>query len=122
MGENILIDRTSITISAILKELRKVRLNQAYSLGLSGEVWEIAVDDNSPLIGSAFSELNLPQESRICALYRKGEIRLAPFVREHLEAGDVLIFLWRRRQSVGPKNLCIIIPLLNKHFFTILIK
>ncbi len=92
MGENILIDRTSITISAILKELRKVRLNQAYSLGLSGEVWEIAVDDNSPLIGSAFSELNLPQESRICALYRKGEIRLAPFVREHLEAGDVLIF------------------------------
>ncbi len=92
VGENILIDRTSITISAILKELRKVRLNNACTLGLSGEVWEIAVDGYSPLIGSAYFQLNLPKESRICALIRKGEVILSPLFSEHIEEGDILIF------------------------------
>lgn len=92
VGENILIDRTTITISAILKELRKVRLNNACTLGFSGEVWEIAVDGNSPLIGSAFAQLNLPKESRICALIRKGETILSPALTEKVEENDALIF------------------------------
>ena len=92
VGENILIDRTTITISAILKELRKVRLNNACTLGLSGEVWEIAVDGNSTLIGSTFAQLGLPEESRVCALIRKGETRFLPAADEQVEEGDVLVF------------------------------
>ncbi len=92
VGENILIDRTTITISAILKELRKVRLNNACTLGLSGEVWEIAIDGNSPLIGSALAQMGLPKESRICALIRKGETIFSPSLNERVAAGDVLIF------------------------------
>lgn len=92
VGDNILVDRTTITISAILKELRKVRLNNACTLGLSGEVWEIAVDGNSTLIGSTFAQLGLPKESRVCALIRKGETMLLPGEEEHIEEGDVLVF------------------------------
>lgn len=92
VGDNVLIDRTTITISSILKELRKVRLNNAYTLGLSGEVWEIVIDGNSPLIGSTFEQLKLPIESRICALVRKGEVILAPASNTHIEENDVLIF------------------------------
>lgn len=92
VGDNILVDRTTITISAILKELRKVRLNNACTLGLSGEVWEIAVDGNSTLIGSTFAQLGLPKESRVCALIRKGETMLLPGEGEHIEEGDVLVF------------------------------
>lgn len=104
VGENILIDRTTITISAILKELRKVRLNNACTLGLSGEVWEIAVDGNSTLIGSTFAQLGLPEESRVCALIRKGETRFLPAADEQVEEGDVLVFLSRRRQFAGRKK------------------
>lgn len=92
VGDNVLIDRTTITISSILKELRKVRLNNAYTLGLSGEIWEIVIDGNSPLIGSTFEQLKLPLESRICALVRKGEIVLSPLANTHIEENDVLIF------------------------------
>ena len=92
VGDNVLIDRTTITISAILKELRKVRLNNAYTLGLSGEVWEIAIDDNSKLVGSSVADLKLPEESKICAVVRKGEAILSPSADEHVQEGDVLVF------------------------------
>lgn len=91
VGDNILIDRTSITISAILKELRKVHLNNAYTLGTSGEVWEIAIDSRSTLIGSLVSSLSLPKESRVCGIYRKGEIILKAS-SEHIAVDDILIF------------------------------
>ena len=90
VGENILIDRTTITISAILKELRKVRLNNACTLGLSGEVWEIAVDGNSTLIGSTFAQLGLPEES--------------PRRTSRWKKATCWSFLSRRRQFAGRKK------------------
>lgn len=42
VADNILIDRSSVTISSILQELRKAKLSDAYSLGRGfGELWEI---------------------------------------------------------------------------------
>ena len=92
VGDNILIDRTSITISSILKELRKVHINQAYSLGFSGEIWEIVVDNNSRLAGSSLLELGFGDRCKICAIYRKGEFIFSPQKNEKIELGDELIF------------------------------
>lgn len=115
VGENILIDRTTITISAILKELRKVRLNNACTLGLSGEVWEIAVDGNSTLIGSTFAQLGLPEESRVCALIRKGETRFCPRRTSRWKKATCWSFCRAVVNSPGGKNLCIIIPLFHNN-------
>ena len=75
IGENILVDRASIIISSILKELRKANIVHAYSLGASlGEVWEVAIHGDSTLIGSNIEDVNIPDNSRIYALYRNGEV------------------------------------------------
>ena len=92
VGDNVLIDQTTITISSLLKELRRVRLINACTLGLSGEVWEIEIDNNSSLVGSTFAQVDLPKESKICALIRKNEIFLDPNYNEHIQDGDVIIF------------------------------
>jgi len=92
IGENILVDRTALTISSILKELRKVNISQAYSLGATlGEIWEIVIQEDSTLIGTGLSHLTLPSESKICALVRKGEI-LFELDELKIEADDKLIF------------------------------
>ena len=92
IGENILVDRTSIMMSSILKELRKVNIAQAYSLGNSlGEVWEIVIKDSSPLIETKISSLKLPLNSKICAIIRDDNI-IYHVDEEHIMASDRIIF------------------------------
>lgn len=92
IGENILVDRTALTISSILKELRKVNISRAYSLGATlGEIWEILIKDDSTLIGTKLTKLDLPAESRVCAVFRKNEI-LFEIDDIEIEEGDRLIF------------------------------
>ena len=68
-------------MSSILKELRKVNMAQAYSFGSSlGEVWEIAIKDSSPLIGSIVSDIKLPQNSKI---YTSGPVKERKFSSQH---------------------------------------
>lgn len=92
IGENILVDRTSITMSSILKELRKVNIVQACTLGAGiGELWDILIHDNSTLLGSKVTSIKLPNESRICALIRHGEMYF-DLTEKVLENGDRLMF------------------------------
>lgn len=93
VNDNIIIDRTSITISSILQELRKVKLSNAYSLGAGfGEVWEIVIDDNSSLVGSTIDELKLPKNSKIFIIIRQtGEIIFASS-KDKIKLNDKLIF------------------------------
>ncbi len=91
IGDNILIDRSSVTISEILQELRKARIKDAYSLGRGfGEVWEIDIDETSMHAGRKIKELELPQASQICALQHEDEISF-PSLETTLSAGDTLI-------------------------------
>ena len=91
IGDNILIDRSSVTISEILQELRKARIKDAYSLGRGfGEVWEIGIDETSMHVGRKIGELELPQASQICALQHEDEISF-PSLDTTLSAGDTLI-------------------------------
>lgn len=92
IGENIVVDRTVITISSLLKELRRVNLSHAYPLGNGlGEIWEINIDGNSTLAGMAVSELKLPAESRVYAIFRNDEVIFAD-ENEKIAGGDRLIF------------------------------
>ena len=92
IGENILVDRTALTISSILKELRTANISHAYSLGATlGEIWEILIQDDSALIGTEISHLPLPSESKVCAIVRKGEI-LFELDDLTIEVEDKLIF------------------------------
>lgn len=92
IGENILVDRTSIMMFSILKELRRSSINQAYSLGAAlGEIWEIVIDENSTLVNSSLQELKLPADSRICALIRDDEVYFN-FSDKNFEVKDRIIF------------------------------
>ena len=91
VSDNILIDRSSVTISSMLQELRKAKLNNAYSLGRGfGEIWEIKVDADSLIAGRPIPETGLPKTSTIAAIFRDGEL-LFPSPKDHIEAGDLLI-------------------------------
>ena len=54
IGDNILIDRSSVIISKILKEIRKTKIHKAYSLNRGqGEMWEIVLDEENQGVGRA---------------------------------------------------------------------
>lgn len=46
--DNVIIDRSLVTTSAMLQDLRKAKINNAYSLKRGmGEVWEVRIDADS---------------------------------------------------------------------------
>lgn len=62
----VIIDRSLITISALLSYLRKARIEKAYSLGHNiGEIWEIRLGEDSSLIGKEISNIKLPAQSSV---------------------------------------------------------
>lgn len=77
--DNVWVDRSSVTISNILKEIRKARIVKAYSLGRGfGEIWEVKITENSKLLEKKLSSLKMPPNSKICALYRDENISFPP--------------------------------------------
>lgn len=69
---NTIMDRSVITISSMLHYLRRARINEAYALGREmGEVWEIRLGDDSVNIGRKISELNIPENSAVMAVYHE---------------------------------------------------
>ncbi len=89
---NILVDRGSITISQILKEVRKVKMNNAYSISRGcGEIWEIPVKKDSICAGKKIGELNLHKMSRIFAIQREDEL-IYPDKLTEISEGDTLLF------------------------------
>lgn len=91
VGDNILVDRSSVTISSILKELRKSKIVEAYSLGKGfGEVWELKIEDQSPHVGKAIKNMDIHKESKICAIERNEKI-IFPEENEVLQKDDSII-------------------------------
>lgn len=90
-GSNILVDRSSVTISHILHELRKTEVKSAYSLGRGfAEIWEIPLTADSKIIGQTIKSLDMPASSKICAIIREEET-IYPSESEVLTEGDDLI-------------------------------
>ena len=91
IGDNIIIDRSSVTISKILQDIRKSGLSNAYSLGRGfGEIWETKLRENQPITGKKISDLNLPDKAKIIAIVRGSNI-IFPMLEESLQTNDIVI-------------------------------
>ncbi len=89
--DNILVDRSAITISQILKEIRKSKIKEAYSVARGmGEIWEIRLDEENACGNKKIGELSLPKMCRIFALLR-GDMVIYPDPTTKLEIGDLLL-------------------------------
>lgn len=91
---NVIIDRSVITISAILHYLRKARIDEAYSVGRGiGEFWEIRLGQDSVNLGKNIKELKIPRDSSIMLIVRDGRL-IYDLDKQRLQADDkVLVFV-----------------------------
>lgn len=72
---NVIVDRAVITISGILRYLRRARIREAYALGRNtGEIWELRLGEDSSNLGKSITELKLPKDSAIMLIWRNDTI------------------------------------------------
>lgn len=90
-GENIIVERSLVTTSAMLQDLRKAKINNAYCLRRGmGEVWEVRIDKDSLNTDKKIEDISLPDKCRISAIYRDENI-IYPTAQEVILEGDILI-------------------------------
>ena len=92
IGMDITINPRLITVSAILKHLRKGRVMSVFKLIEDAEVMEIGVEPDSSIVDKQISKIKFPKEAIIGAILRKGEM-LIPNDEITLEAGDSVILV-----------------------------
>jgi len=93
ISDNIIIDRSTITISKILQDIRHVNLLNAYSLGRGfSEVWELKLKTDTLLEGKKISELNMPEKCKVLAVLRQGKL-IFDIQNTPLELGDILFMI-----------------------------
>jgi trk system potassium uptake protein TrkA len=90
IGMDITINPRLITVSAILKHLRKGQVMSVFKLIEDAEVMEIGVDENSSIVNKKIGKIKFPKDAIIGAVLRKGEM-LLPNDDVTLEAGDSVI-------------------------------
>lgn len=89
--DNIIVDRSLVTTSAMLQDLRKAKIDNAYCLKRGmGEVWEVRIDKDSLNSGKRIEDLCLPDKCKIGAIYRNETI-IYPKSDDTIEENDILI-------------------------------
>jgi trk system potassium uptake protein TrkA len=90
IGMDITINPRLITVSAILKNLRKGHVMSVFKLIEDAEVMEIGVQEHSFIANKQIGKINFPKGAIIGALLRQGEM-LLPNDEVTIEAGDSVI-------------------------------
>lgn len=90
IGMDITINPRLITVSAILKHLRKGQVMSVFKLIEDAEVMEIGVQKDSSIANKKIGKINFPKGAIIGALLRQGEM-LLPNDEVTIEAGDSVI-------------------------------
>jgi len=90
IGMDIAINPRLITVSAILKHLRKGQVMSVFKLIEDAEVMEIGVQEDSSIANKQIGKINFPKGAIIGALLRQGEM-LLPNDEVTIEAGDSVI-------------------------------
>ena len=90
IGMDITINPRLITVSAILKHLRKGQVMSVFKLIEDAEVMEIGVQEDSSIANKLIGKINFPKGAIIGALLRQGEM-LLPNDEVTIEAGDSVI-------------------------------
>jgi trk system potassium uptake protein TrkA len=93
LGIDAHINPRAVTISRVLQHMRRGRIRQVHSVQKGqAEVLEAEALETSPLVGVPLRELDLPEDIRIGALYRDGEV-VKPDGETRIKAHDrVVIF------------------------------
>lgn len=90
-GENVIVERSLVITSAMLQDIRKAKINNAYCLRRGmGEVWEVRIDADSLNTDKTIDELGLPDKCKVSAIYRCDEI-IYPKSDNKIKEGDILI-------------------------------
>jgi len=90
IGVHITINPRLITVSAILKHLRKGLVVSVFKLIEDAEVIEIGVDAKSAIVNKKISKVKFPENAMIGALLRKGEM-IVPTDDIEIQTGDSVI-------------------------------
>ena len=91
IADNAIVDRSAITISQLLKEIRQSNITKAYSISRGqGEIWELVVNEDNPCAAKKNGELGLPKTCRIVAILR-GEDLITPDLNFKIELGDKIL-------------------------------
>ncbi|KMP11476.1 potassium transport system, NAD-binding component TrkA [Candidatus Nitromaritima sp. SCGC AAA799-C22] len=90
IGMDITINPRLITVSAILKHLRKGGVISVFKLIEDAEVLELVVDAHSTIAGSQISKLKFPKDAMIGAILRQGEM-MVPDKKLTIQEGDSVI-------------------------------
>ena len=90
IGMDITINPRLITVSAILKHLRKGQVMSVFKLIEDAEVMEIGVQEDSSIAKKQIGKINFPKGAIIGALLRQGEM-LLPNDEVTIKAGDSVI-------------------------------
>jgi trk system potassium uptake protein len=90
IGMDITINPRLITVSGILKHLRKGQVMSVFKLIEDAEVMEIGVDENSSIVNKPIAKIIFPKDAIIGAVLRRGDM-LLPNDDVTLEAGDSVI-------------------------------
>ncbi|MCM1324468.1 MAG: Trk system potassium transporter TrkA [Acetobacter sp.] len=90
-GENVIVERSLVITSAMLQDIRKAKINNAYCLRRGmGEVWEVRIDADSLNTDKTLDELGLPDKCKVSAIYRNNQI-IYPKADDLIQEGDILI-------------------------------
>jgi trk system potassium uptake protein TrkA len=93
LGVDVVMDKGSITVSSILREIRKGKINFAYSLGNnSGEIIEADAMPTSDIVGKTIKDLKLPDEINIAAIIRSDEVIYPENSTEFFARDKVILF------------------------------
>lgn len=88
-----IIDRSSVTISKILQNIRQCSLIKAYSLGRGfSEIWHTRLKPDSLLAGQKISDISLPEKCHIIGLIRQKKLMFVEEVST-IEATDEFLIL-----------------------------
>ncbi len=90
IGMDVTINPRLITVSAILKHLRKGRVMSVFKLIEDAEVIEIGIDSKSSVIGKAIAKVRFPADAMIGAILRKGDM-IVPNGDIQFEQGDSVV-------------------------------
>jgi len=93
ISDNIIVDRSTVTISKILRDIRHVNLLNAYPLGRGfAEIWELKLKEDSLLEGKKIEDITLPEKCKIVGIERNKKL-LFPENDTVLELNDILIVI-----------------------------
>ena len=91
LGLDAIIDPRTVTISSILKHVRRGRIRGVHPiLGGAGEIVEADVLETSPMIGNKLRETELPEGVRLGAIVRKNKV-IMPTGDTEIKANDRVV-------------------------------